>query len=117
MNNLEKIKDLYENFIHTGRLIEGFDKYYAEDVSTQELGEEARIGKNINRERWIKFLEQVEEFHRGSIINLGSDETQSQTFVESWMEVTFKGGEKKKLQQVSVQSWRRGKIVDEFFYH
>jgi hypothetical protein len=117
MKNVEKVKDLYENFIYEGRWIEGFDKYYADEVTIQELGEEPRIGKKINLERSINFLENVQEFHGGSIINLGSDETQSQTFVESWMEVTFKGGQRIKLQQVSVQSWRHGKIVDELFYH
>lgn len=117
MTHTEKITDLYHNFIYAGKLMDGFEKYYADDVVMQELGEEPRKGKHINREREINFVSGIKEFHGGGILGIASDEAKGQTFVESWMDVTFSGGHRAKLQQVAIQKWEDGLIVSEIFYH
>ncbi len=37
--------------------------------------------------------------------------------VEGWMDVTFTNGYRVKMQQVAVQTWENGLIVNELFYH
>jgi hypothetical protein len=37
--------------------------------------------------------------------------------LENWMDVTFKDGNRMKLEQVSVQTWKDGLIVRERFYY
>jgi hypothetical protein len=117
MTHLEKITDLYNNYIYRGKLIDGFEKYYGQNVVMQELGEEPRIGKDFNRQHEEKFVSNIEIFHDGGIIGIASDESNKQTFVESWMDITIKDGQRFKLQQVAVQKWDGNHIVNEMFYH
>src|SRR5476651_2645842 len=99
MTHLEKITDLYNNFIYAGKLIDGFEKYYGQNVVMQELGEEPRTGKDLNRQHEQQFVSSIEAIHGGGILGIASDENNKQTFVESWMDVTM-GGQRFKMQQV-----------------
>jgi len=117
MTNLEKAKDLQQNFVFAGKMLDGFEKYYAENLVMQEVGEEPRVSKAVNRTHEINFSESIKEFHGGAIVSIGADDANNKTFVESWMEVTFKNDYKVKMQQVAAQTWENGLIVNEIFYH
>ena len=49
--------------ILAGKILETFDAYYANDVVMSENRTEERVGKALNREYEIKFLENIHEFH------------------------------------------------------
>jgi hypothetical protein len=117
MSNLQNVKDLHQNYVNTGKLLEGFEKYYAENVVMQELGEEPRIGKNANRAHEINFLQSIKEMHGGDILSFSEDIDNNKTMVESWMDVTFVNNYRIKMQQVAVQTWENGLIIHELFYH
>lgn len=117
MSNLQKAKDLHENYVNAGKLLEGFEKYYAENVVMQELGEEPRVGKEANRSREINFLQSIKEVHGAGILSFGEAVENNKTTVESWMDLTFSNGFRVKMQQVAVQTWENGLIVNETFYH
>lgn len=117
MSNLQNVKDLHQNYVNAGKLLEGFEKYYAENVVMQELGEEPRVGKNVNRTHEINFLQNIKEVHGGDILSFAEDAVSNKTMVESWMDVTFANGFRVKAQQVAVQTWENGLIVNEIFYH
>ena len=98
-----------------GKILETFDAYYAEDVVMSENRKDERVGKATNREYELKFLESVQEFHgakAGRILVDGDHAAVEWTF-----DVTFKGGNRVKMEQVTVQTWKDGKIVREDFYH
>jgi ketosteroid isomerase-like protein len=116
MSNLQHAKDLYE-LIFTGRLMDGFEKYYAEDVVMQELGEEPRVGKAVNRAYEQQFLENCEAVHGGGVTGMASDEENGLVFIDNWMDATMKGMGRVKFEQVAVQTWKDGQIVSERFYH
>jgi hypothetical protein len=44
------------------KILETFDAYYANDVVMSENRTEERVGKALNREYEIKFLENIHEF-------------------------------------------------------
>lgn len=117
MSNLSKLKDLHLNYVNTGKLLEGFEKYYAENVVMQETGEEARVGKAVNREYENNFVASVKEIHGAGILSFAEDLENGKTMVESWMELTFQNDFRIKMQQVAVQTWADGQIVNEIFYH
>lgn len=117
MTHLERITDLYTNYIYAGKLIDGFEKYYAKNVVMQEIGEEPRVGKDANRQHELTFVGSIAEFSGGAVLSVGANEKTGHTFVESWMEITFKGGQRVKMQQVAVQKWENSLIVSETFYH
>jgi hypothetical protein len=116
MTNLERAKDLYD-MIGKGQLMDGFEKYYAEDVVMQELGEEERVGKSVNRQYELDFLANVEDFHGMGIPAMTSDEETGIVMIENWMDATMKGAGRIMMEQVCVQQWKDGQVVKERFFH
>jgi predicted DNA-binding protein YlxM (UPF0122 family) len=116
MTYTEKVKDLYQ-LINTGRMMEGFEKYYHQNVVMQEVGDEPRIGKDVNREYEIAFMGMIKDFHGAGVLAITANEAEQKTMVESWMDFTFQNGTRMKSQQVAVQTWEGNQIVTETFYH
>jgi ketosteroid isomerase-like protein len=111
----EKAQDLY-NMIGQGQLLEGFDKYYAENVvMTEPRG--TREGKSTCRDYEQQFLNSVAEFHGQDVKAIAADEDKGVVFVEVAMDVTFKEGGRVNMEQVAVQRWENGQIVHERFYY
>ncbi len=101
--------------ILAGKILETFDAYYADDVVMSENGLDERIGKVVNREYEIQFLDNVQEFHGakvGRVIVDGDHAAMEWSF-----DITFKDSNRVKMQQVAVQTWKDGKIIREDFYH
>lgn len=115
MTYKEKAQDIY-NKLGQGQLLEAFDQYYAEDiVMTEPRG--TRTGKAECRQYEEAFLGMIGEFHGLEVQNIASDEVAATTFVQSTMDVTFKDGNRAKMNQVAVQQWKGDQIVHEEFYY
>ncbi len=115
MSYLEKAEDIY-NQLQQGKLLDAFDKYYHEDVvMTEPRG--TRKGKKACREYEEQFLESIKEFHNLEIRNIGSNEDEKSTFVESMMDVTFQDGTRAQMEQTAVQQWAGDHIIYERFYY
>ncbi|MCA9762998.1 MAG: nuclear transport factor 2 family protein, partial [Gemmatimonadetes bacterium] len=54
------------NGVLSGKAMEMFDRFYAEQVSMQENNNEPTVGKAANRAREEKFFGSLEAFHGGS---------------------------------------------------
>jgi ketosteroid isomerase-like protein len=115
MSVKEKIKDVY-NHVQNGTALDAFEKYYDEDVTMILEDGTAVEGKDANRKRENEFFNSVESFNGMEVVGIAANEDTGQTSVESWMDVTFKGGNRVKLEQVATQDWEDGKIVRERFY-
>ena len=116
MKNLQKATELYQ-LIGSGQLLEAFERFYHPNVLMQEAGEEPRIGKDTNREYELYFLGMIKTFHGSGVTHIASNEAESVTMVESWMDVTFQNDFRLKMQQVAVQTWDGDQIINETFYH
>ena len=115
MTYKEKIQDIY-NMLGQGKLLDAFDKYYGENVvMTEPRG--TREGKADCRTYEEQFLSSIAQFHNLEIKSVGSDEANGTTFIESAMDVTFKGGMRVNMEQVAVQKWEGDHIVHERFYY
>jgi len=101
--------------ILSGKALEAFEQYYADDVVMQENSEEPRLGKETNRKAETEFFSSLAEFHEGKL--LSSAVNGDVTFGEWFMDVTFKNGFRLKLAQAAVRRWKDGKIVEERFYY
>ena len=97
-----------------GKVLETFDRFYADDVVMSENGAEPREGKPANRVYEEAFVENV-EFHGAEVgeVLINGD----RSAVEWFFDMTPKGGERGVQKQVALQIWRDGKIVRETFYH
>lgn len=98
-----------------GDIMGAFDKYYAEDVVMQENANEPFVGKAVNRDRELQFVNSIAEFHGASV--LAAAAAGDTSFSEWEMDVTFKGGHRIKLAQVAVRTWKDGLVCRERFYY
>jgi ketosteroid isomerase-like protein len=101
--------------ILAGKILETFDAYYSSDVVMSENRTEERVGKSVNREYEIQFLDNVQEFHGAQVGRVIVDGDHAA--VEWSFDITFKDGNRVKMQQVAVQTWKDGRIIREDFYH
>lgn len=116
MSYLAKEKAL-QDMVLSGQLMEAFEKYYHEDVVMIEATGETTEGKDANREREQKFLGSVAEFHGAGVIALTSNEEEGITMAEVWMDVTFKDGNRMKMEQIGVKRWEGDHVKYERFYY
>ena len=99
----------------SGKIMDAFEKYYADDVVMQENSDEPRVGKEVNRKAEEQFMASVEAFH-GAKVN-ASAVSGDVSFSEWEMDITFKGGKRVKMEQVAVRKWKNGKIAHERFFY
>ncbi len=116
MSYLEKEKDLHQ-LVGEGKMMDAFEKYYAENVVMEEPRFGAMEGKDANREREIQFLGSIKEWHGGGVTAVTSNEAEGITMSESWMDVTFVDGNRMKWEETSVKKWEGDQIVHERFYY
>jgi hypothetical protein len=116
MSYYDKAKNLYD-MLAQGKMLDAFEKYYHKDVVMIEATGEARKGKEVNRKFENEFLGMVKEFHGTGVTALTSNEKDGITMSESWMDLTFKDGNRVKMEQVAVQRWQGEQIINERFYY
>ncbi len=116
MSYLAKATEL-QDMILSGQLMEAFEKFYHEDVVMVEGNGDSTAGKDANREREKQFLASVAEFHGAGVDAISSNEEKKVTMAEVWMDITFQGGNRVRMEQVTVQHWDGDQIVKERFYY
>lgn len=98
-----------------GDILGAFETFYAEGVTMQENGKPATPGKAANRKREEEFVGSIEAFHGAKLV---SEAFEGDTgFSEWWMDITFKGGNRAVMEQVSVRKWKDGQVAAERFYY
>jgi len=115
MSNLAQLDSQLNQMILTGKAMEAFEQFYADDVVMQENEKPPTAGKAANRQREIDFFSSVEAFHSAAV--LASAAGDGVSFCELEMDVTFKGASRVTMRQVAVRRWKDGKIVHEKFYY
>ncbi len=113
--NVQELDQALNQQVLGGDIMGAFEKYYAEDVVMQENSAEPFLGKAVNRERELQFVNSIAEFHGAAV--LSSAVNGNTSFSEWEMDVTFKGGARFKLAQVAVRTWQDSQIVRERFYY
>jgi hypothetical protein len=108
------VKDLNQMILE-GKMLDAFEKHYADDVVMQDINMEPTVGKDANREREIKWLEGITDFRGAEVKNVAVGDNVS--MVEWFMDYSHKEYGEVKMAQVAVQNWKDGKIVKEVFYH
>lgn len=98
-------------------LMAAFEKWYHDDVVMVEATGDVREGKAANREFDQGFVESIQEVHGGGIGAVTSDEENGITISETWMDATFKDGNRMKMEEVSVKKWKGDKVIHERFYY
>ena len=116
MSYYEKASNMCD-MIAQGKMLDAFEKYYSKDVVMIESTGEVRKGKEVNRKFQSDFIGMMKELHGSGVTAITSDEKAGVTMVESWMDLTFKDGNRVKMEEVAVQKWKGDQIVNERFYY
>jgi ketosteroid isomerase-like protein len=111
-----RVDDLV-NHIQQGKILEAMNEFYAPDVAMQENNNPPVTGLDANVEREKQFLASVKEWHRTDIHSVAVDEAKSKTLVQYAFDFVNTAGQPVHYDQVAVQTWRNGKIVQERFYY
>jgi SnoaL-like domain len=96
------------------RVLEAFDRFYADEVAMQENSGEPCRGKTANRERVLQWAGTVAQFHAARLI--GSAVSDDRAYSEWEYDLTYKNGVRSQINQVAVRVWRNGQVVSERFY-
>jgi ketosteroid isomerase-like protein len=115
MSSVAELDKALNDAILSGKALEAFDRYYADDVVMQENSEEPRVGKEANRKAEVEFFSSLAAFNEGKLVSSAIDG--DITFGEWYMDVTFNNGHRMKMAQVAVRRWKDGKIAHERFYY
>lgn len=113
--NVQALDDRLNAMILSGKAMEAFEAFYADDVVMQENMNSPTEGKAANREREIAFFSSLEAFHGANLLATAVNGDVS--FGEIHMDVTFQGGARALMAQAYVRRWKDGKIVHERFYY
>jgi len=116
MSYLQKIQDMYR-MIGENQTMEALEQYYHDDVVVIDGQEAPRHGKAAQRKAVEQWESMVVETHGGGVGAITAHEDDAVTMVESWAEVTFKDGNRVKMEEVGVQKWQGDKIIHERFYY
>ena len=115
MADLKTNVDQLNQMILDGKILDAFEKFYADDVVMQDNNYPARTGKAENRKYEEAFVNGLTEFRGAKVLNtVISDDIAA---VEWFMDFTHKDFGPRTYRQVAVQRWKDGKIVEEKFYY
>jgi len=109
----EKVNQL----ILTGKAMDAFEEFYADNIEMCENFDEPCVGKEANRKRELEFFAKVGEFHGAELLSQAYDEKNHVGHSEWVWDLTFKGGPRVQMKQVAVRRWKNGKVVHERFYY
>ena len=115
--NLEENVSGYFELLSKGQMMDAFEKYYSEDIVMQENNEDPRVGKEANRKFELEYLSSIEEMHGAEIKNVAINPESGTVFIQAFMDATFKEYGRVQMEEVQVQTWKDGQIVNEKFFY
>lgn len=115
MSDLRTNVDQLNQMILEGKILDAFDKFYAEEVVMQDNNYPAREGKDLNRQYEEAFVGGLTEFRGAKVVNTMISDDLAVT--EWWFDYTHKDYGVRNYTQLAVQRWKNGQIVEEKFYY
>jgi ketosteroid isomerase-like protein len=117
MNALETRVRAFAELLSQGKSLEAIERYYAPDVTVFENRELCRAGKAQCLESERAALARQPEPPRFKLNKLAVNEPDGVAFLESVVRVSAADGRPMRLEQIAVQVWERGLIVEERYYY
>ena len=100
--------------VETNRILDAIDEFYDDNVSMQDNHNPPVVGKDANRERERAFFGGI-TVHGNRALSIAIDGDQ---VVIHWLfEFTGGDGKRYRLDQLSQQRWKNGRVVQERFYY
>ncbi len=97
-----------------GKILDGLDRFYADDCTFQEGNEEPIRGKATQKERLSKMFASLQGFNGATLHSQGIGD--GVTLTEWTFDMTGGNGEPIIWNEILVRYWNDGKVVRERFY-
>lgn len=107
----------FVRLIEGGNSLDAMRQFYSPEVVVFENRELARAGVGACLAYEQKALAALSEPLHAKALSLALDEQSGTSFVEWLIRFTGNDGRPMRLEQVAVQKWERGRIVQERFYY
>ena len=111
----DNVADLNRQIL-AGEILPAFEQYYADDVVMIDAGQPPREGKDVNRKYEEVFVNGLTEFRNAEVKSSAIDEANGKALTEWHFDFTHSDFGDQTYDQVAVQTWKDGKIVEERFY-
>lgn len=105
------------SYIQGGRIIDAMHEFYADDVVMQENNAAPTNGLAANVEREKQFVAYVKQWKSLGVDAVAVDAARGKTLVQYNFEFEAVDGQHLRYDQIAVQTWKDGKIVNEKFYY
>ena len=110
----QRLQDLL-NHIRQGKVIEAMNEFYDKDTVMQDNANPPTKGLAANIEREKQFISGVKEWRGFNVTAQGAGD--NVTFYESITDFLTTNDQPIHLEEVSVATWKNGKIVHERLYY
>ena len=116
MSSLKEKVDALNNRILQGDILGAFEDNYADEIVMIDGDQPPRVGKDVNRKYEEVFVNGLTEFRGAGVKAVAVDEAKGKALTEWHFDFTHADFGDQNYDQVSVQTWKDGKIVEERFY-
>lgn len=115
-SEIRPLVDELNQMILQGKIMEAFEKFYADNVVMQDNDYPLRVGKAENRAFEQSFVDNLTAFRGAKLGNVTVIDG-GIAAIEWWFDYTHKEWGDRTYSQIAVQRWKDGQIVEEKFYH
>jgi ketosteroid isomerase-like protein len=116
MSLVDDVREFWR-LLASGETVEAMERFYAEDVCVFENRSLARAGRQACIAYEREQLQAGSEAPRFKLHKRAIDEAAGHVFIEYTVRFLELVGKAARIEQVAVQTWERGKIVQERFYY
>jgi ketosteroid isomerase-like protein len=117
MNTLRAKFENFARLLASGKPLEAIERYYGDEVLVLENRRLARAGKEACLAHERELLSQQPEPVSFKVLKSALDEKSGHAFLEYVLRFVGPDGRAMRLDQVAVQRWSAGHIVEERFYY
>jgi ketosteroid isomerase-like protein len=117
MGTLAKQVEKFVELVTNGQTVESMERFYSEDVNVFENRELARAGRAYCIAEERRLLEAQPAPPRMRALKVAVNEADGVAFIEWVIRFTSPEGRPLRLEEVAVQKWAGGLIVEERFYY
>ncbi|MEZ4883119.1 MAG: nuclear transport factor 2 family protein [Chitinophagales bacterium] len=117
MSTIKENVEQLNNMILEGKILDAFDRFYADNVVMEDNDTGARVGKKACRQFEEDFVNNLTAFRGAEVKSVLISEEAGIAAIEWNFDYTHKEWGDRNYTQVAVQRWQDGKIVNEQFLY
>jgi hypothetical protein len=123
MNLRDRVQELLDFQKTNPTVEESYERFYDENVVVQENLQPPRVGRALSIERQKRMNANVQELHEfkiGAVLVDGftdSHPLDGHSVIEMHLEITTVDGYRIRIEELGLQTWKDGRIIQERYFY